>query len=474
MDGEPNEPNEPRENTLRPRHERVFAEIIPGGLQSTEDCQICHADVAAQLLSTGHWNWRGVASNIAGFEDGLHGKRDLINAFYLTVASNEARCSQCHISFGWRDASFDFGDPARIDCLICHDTTGTYAKVATAGGGGGGAALRIDGRVRPADPAELTPVAQAVGRPSRANCGACHFYAEGGDNVMTGDLPSDLADPPDALDVHMGRLDFSCQTCHTEMKHGIAGFQLHSVGEGGAGPQCVRCHGESDAHRDNQFLAPLLNLHTRRVACETCHIPALARSRPTLIGLYWSEAGRDISPVPTDRFGMPTFDRRRGRLVWDMNFRPELRWHNGRWRRAIVGAADTFTATGTAEDPVVLAEPTASIADPQAKIYPFKRFEGDQPADRVERRLLAAHLFGEAAGPNAFWERFDWNLSLAEGTAVAGQPYSGEHEFVRTRTYLKVSHTVAPREQALRCEHCHGIAGFFEALGYERDPFEDF
>ena len=60
---------------------------------------------------------------------------------------------------------------------------------------------------------------------------------------------------------------------------------------------------------------------------------------------------------------------------------------------------------------------------------------------------------------------------MREGTACAGQEYSGEYGFVDTVTYLKLSHEVAPREKALFCDDCHGVDGFFESLGYEADPW---
>ena len=33
-----------------------------------------------------------------------------------------------------KDATFDFSDPGNVDCLVCHDTTGTYKKLPAAAG----------------------------------------------------------------------------------------------------------------------------------------------------------------------------------------------------------------------------------------------------------------------------------------------------------------------------------------------------
>jgi cytochrome c peroxidase len=52
----------------------------------------------------------------------------------MSIISNEARCTSCHAGYGWKDATFDFTDMTKIDCLVCHDTTGTYKKIPTAAG----------------------------------------------------------------------------------------------------------------------------------------------------------------------------------------------------------------------------------------------------------------------------------------------------------------------------------------------------
>ena len=471
--GCPTVPNgDPNDNgtTAKPRHEQIFTEIIPEGYEGPASCQVCHCDEAQDLLAAGHWKWEGTTVNINGLETETHGKRDLLNNFCVAVPANEGRCSQCHPSYGWKDNTFDFTDASTVDCLVCHDTTGTYAKHPSANGGGGPAALRVEGELVLATAADLQSVAYNVGAPTRANCGFCHFYAGGGDNVKHGDLSSDLVSPTAEMDVHMGGRDFTCQTCHTAQNHGIAGMALHSVDEGGRRPDCTRCHGETNVHATNDLISPVLNFHLSRVACETCHIPTFARSMPTKVEWYWEDAGQDVDPIPVDEFGKPTYDKKKGTFVWDKNVQPSYHWFDGKWNRMVIGLSDTYANAGTVADPVVIAEPTATAADEDAKVYPFKRMIGSQPADAVEKRLLVPHLFGSAAGENAFWAKYDWGAAIAEGAAYAGQPYSGEFEFANTVMYLRVSHEVAPASQALHCDDCHGVTSFWQQLGIE-DPF---
>jgi octaheme c-type cytochrome (tetrathionate reductase family) len=439
--------------TQRPRHETIFTEVFPDGFEHTDDCLTCHPDEADEVLDAGHWGWTGVAQNIVGFEGEMVGKSELLNNFCIAVPSNEGRCTQCHPSFGWRSSSFDFNDASNIDCLVCHDTTGTYVKDPTKGGGGG----------LPADGVDLQLVAENVGKPNRQNCGFCHFSAGGGDNVKHGDLASSLVDATFEVDVHMNvdGTNFSCQVCHTAHAHKIAGTTaLHTVDEGEVA--CADCHSARDLHASNT-----LNNHMEKVACQACHIPTFARQLPTKVEWYWSEAGQDIDPIPTDQYGKATYDKKKGRFVWAKNVVPTLMWFNGTYERMIVGLNDTFTET-----PAVLGKPVGSKDDPDSKLTPFKKMIGDQVADANAKRILVPHLFGMAGGPNPYWGKFDWDLALQDGAAATGVPYSGDYEFVDTVMYLSINHEVAPAEEARGCNGCHNGGIDWQALGYAGDPIQ--
>jgi octaheme c-type cytochrome (tetrathionate reductase family) len=385
----------------------------------------------------------------------------------VAIASNEGRCTACHPSYGWKSNTPEsfFEETANIDCFICHDTTGTYKKHPSADGGGGPAALMVDGELTVVDDADLTDIAFNVGTPTRANCLGCHASAGGDDNVKHGDLSTDLINPTEDQDVHMGGQGFTCQRCHKESDHMIAGTTALHSDEGDAA--CTDCHSGTETHTESA-LAAQLNLHTDRVACQTCHIPTFSRTQATTMEWYWDEAGEDRTDVPL-QFGKSTYSKKKGRFVWDMNVTPTYMWYDGMWQRAIVNVTDTYTVAGTPEDPVVVAAPTATAETEGAKVYPFKKLTGRQPADTTFQRLVVPHLFGTAPGPNAFWVTFDWGPAIEEGTAYAGQPYSGDYGFVNTVNYLTVNHEIAPREEALSCENCHGNAAFWNQLGIS-DP----
>ena len=112
--------------------------------------------------------------------------------------------------------------------------------------------------------------------------------------------------------------------------------------------------------------------------------------------------------------------------------------------------------------------PDGDINDPTAKIWPFKVHRAKQPYDAVNNYLLQPKTVGEGG----FWTDFDWDQALRLGSEVVGLDYSGEYGFAETEMYWPISHMVAPIEEALLCDDCHGDGGRldWEALGYPGDP----
>jgi hypothetical protein len=242
---------------------------------------------------------------------------------------------------------------------------------------------------------------------------------------------------------------------------------------------CDDCHGSAGTIHAGTTVESIVQNHTT-LACQVCHIPAFARQTSTKTEWYWERAGQVIDPVPVDPVtGRPTFDRKKGDFVWALNVRPELRFFNGTWEKAIIGVNDRFAVgEGTPENPVVLAEPVGDWTDPDAMIYPFKKMIGNQPADVVNGRILVPHLFGAAGGANAFWGNWDWDAALLDAAAITGQPYtSGDFGFVYTEMFLTVNHEVAPKEMAFgyenACADCHGGDQIdWAALDWPGDPID--
>ena len=439
--------------------------------KGTEDCLLCHGPMADEILTTGHWNWNGVAAGIEGVEGEIHGKTDIINNFCIAIDSNEGRCTQCHIGYGYGDKNFDFSNRNAIDCLVCHDQTGTYLKGATTAG-------------LPDPSVDLDLVAQSVamvnGRPSRKNCLACHAKAGGGDNVKHGDLSTAMVSTTRDFDVHMGTDggNLQCVTCHEVKRdaegdlisHGIGGMVYHSVDEGNM-KDCVDCHGDQSNIHAGSTVENLMRIHGERLACQVCHIPAFAREIATTVEWYWEDAGQDIDPIPIDpETGRATYSKKKGSFVWANDVRPTLLYYDHQWKKAIVNVDDQYT-----EVPVNLARPAADYTTPDAKIYPFKKMIGNQIADAGNQTVLVPHLFGLKGGDNPYWAKYDWDLALQDGAAYSGQTYTGAFEFVDTEMYLAINHEVAPKEMAYGmdgdCNDCHGADQIdWTALGWDDDP----
>jgi len=425
-------------------HSDFFDGPFETGPDVTEACLMCHEDAAQEVMATSHWTWTSLQEWEGSKGAHQRGKANIFNNFCIAVSSNWPRCTSCHAGYGWKDASFDFHDSTHVDCLVCHDGTGTYRKSPTGAG-------------NPAADVDLLAVARSVGNPpTLQNCGACHFYGGGGDHVKHGDLDSSLIGASREYDVHMSSdgAGFSCQDCHVTRKHVIQG-NAFAVSPGHTNPiGCTECHGEEP--HENRYL----NDH-QRVACQTCHIPYFAKKMPTMVRWDWSVAGQDLPPQP-DEYGLPTYSKKKGRFVWEKNVEPSYAWYDGTAR--VYSLGDLIDPAGTVD----LTEPVGSKDEPGARIYPFKVHEGRQIYDTKRMVLIVPKLYGEGG----YWQTFDWDQAARLGMASVGEDYSGSYGFVDTRMYWRLNHMVVPGDLALKCRDCHAAGDRldWEALGYGDDP----
>ena len=450
------------------------------GPEVTRACLSCHTEAAQQIMKTKHWTWEALNPNA----DQTLGKRRLFNNFCISIASNYAYCTSCHVGYGWADSTFDFAAEERVDCLVCHDTTGTYRKPPGLAGHpvyeemefppGSGETLR---------PVDLRRVAQRVGRTSRYTCGACHFYAGGGDGVKHGDLDTSLGAPERELDVHMDVLgnDFSCATCHMTKGHSVPGSRYAPVAKDRGGRHirgrfdnsnpgtCEACHGNRPHTLDGLgdldpppgftrvALAAMINNHTETLACQTCHIPAMARGGvPTKLVWDWSVSGRmgpDGKPYfEKDALGHTVYDTRKGAFEYGENVIPTYVWFNGEVHYTLLGdkvdkGAGVLTINRFGGSP----------ADGKSRIWPVKVFRGVQPYDPVNKTLVVPHTFGE--DDDAYFKNYDWERSIRAAMADVGLPFSGQIDFIETRTLVPLTHMVAPKEETLACGECHDGRG---------------
>jgi hypothetical protein len=106
--------------------------------------------------------------------------------------------------------------------------------------------------------------------------------------VKHGDLDSSLFDPTRAVDVHMASegANLQCVDCHVTENYKMKG-KVYSVSSMNRDRStCESCHTETP-HESN-----VINEHTVKVACQTCHIPVYVKVNPTKLSWDWSTAGK--------------------------------------------------------------------------------------------------------------------------------------------------------------------------------------
>ena len=420
-------------------------------MEVTEACVSCHNKRHTEIMSNAHWTWDRERVREDG-ETVLSGKRNVINNFCIATNTNTWKCTSCHIGFGYKDNEFDFSDYTKVDCMVCHDLTGAYEKEPL------GSGFPADERQAYSDKTYFPPnynyIAANVGSPDVENCGKCHFFGGGGDNVKHGDLSSDLYHPDKKMDVHMDVGEdgngMDCVDCHKTENHEMLGklYSLSSSDEGRL--MCTECH-EGAVHQNNT-----LNRHSNKIACQTCHIPEYAKGVPTKMVWDWSTTGRVNEDgsfiVEKDSLGNVTYKTPKGSFEWATHVTPDYVWFNGTGENTVYG--DIIQDTTQI---LKINKLNGSYDDPKAQIVPVKIHRGKQIFDPVNKMLIIPHVYGK--DNTAYGVGLDWDLAAKKGMKEAGLPYSGKYSFIETEMYWPLNHMVSPIEDALKCIDCHSQDG---------------
>ncbi len=438
----------------------------------TEACLKCHNNIDEQLMLNEHWKWLK-DDTIPGRGNVVLGKKNILNNFCIGINGNEKLCTKCHAGYGYSNKNFDFSDVKKMDCLVCHDNTGTFKKAKPINGN--------QGAGYPPSNLDLKNIAMNVGLPKRQNCGNCHYFGGGGNNVKHGDLEKALNSCTRDVDVHMATdgQNMSCIECHKTKNHNIPG-NLPMVS---ASPHnsfsCTECH------TDKPHKSKLLNDHYNQVACQTCHIPVYAKSHPTKIYWAWAEAGKldeNGKPlhfekkIPVDSIAkyvdnteflhnitsdsvIYEYGAKHGSAILSTDVVPDYVWFNGYTDHFFIDdsiMSDTIDLNkllGSYEDNIKPMDKNFP-----SKIYPVKIMRGNQIYDTKYKNLINPKLIGKS-GSGAYWADFNWDSSAYYGMKYLGLNYSGQHAFINTRTYWTLNHEVAPANEALTCEECHSKDG---------------
>ncbi len=277
----------------------------------------------------------------------------------------------------------------------------------------------------PAEGVDVLAAARAVGKPTSEMCQRCHLGAGGGPNAKHGVAPTS----PE-VDVHVAR-GLSCVDCHRSTNHRVAGAaDIKAQEQPDVVVACAGCHPADKVHRGPE--AAVLARHAGRIACQTCHVPAIARDPkfPTVVRRDW------MTPVLNDKTGLygPTNETA-------TDVRPVYRW----WNRKMAVPPD----------------PLGDIHDPTAKISPWKRVSYNVVSDAATGKpvFIKAGVYAVKGDPLA---------AARKGAEDAKQDFSGAVKGVEETMLFSVNHQVAPKTRALACDACHRPDGAldFEALGY--------
>jgi len=357
------------------------------------DCEICHREISEGITTSVHNTWEG--------------KNTGMNDFCGAVESNEDMCGKCHIGFGL--PTYDFSTE-NIDCLICHAPD--YKKTAL----GPDPSIDLD-----------VAISGITGDPTRAMCLRCHATAGGGNNRKRGDLElamgAEIVSPD--LDVHMNK-NMSCQDCHTFDDHHVAGQGMDlRVADS---DKIVTCD-DSDCHGTEPHTDSIYNMHTKRLACTSCHITAYGKLEFAETERNWEKAF-----IP-------------GMLTKENNPAPIHVW----WNREseISNLGDTIIPT----EGSILAKPMGDVNDPDSKIYAARLHKGRQPWNGD---ILLPFKVATVKTDGMIRAIFD----------TTGKMYDPV-QYINTSRYMGLFHGVSPAKDALTCDDCHDNHKLdFDALGY--------
>jgi octaheme c-type cytochrome (tetrathionate reductase family) len=258
-----------------------------------------------------------------------------------------------------------------------------------------------------------------------------------------------MFEPSKDIDVHMAveGANLQCVDCHVTEKHNISGkmYSLSSMNRNRT--TCEQCH--TDAPHENS----ILNEHTYKVACQTCHISTYAKANSTKMHWDWSTAGKLRNGEPyseEDSLGNHTYLSIKGSFTWARNIQPEYAWFNGNATHYLLGDVVNDTSK-----PLVLNPLSGSYNDTESKIIPVKVHRANQPFDPVNKILVQPKLYADKKGEGALWKDFDWTKAAETGMKEINMPFSGKLSFIKTEMNWPVNHMVSTKENAVKGTECH-------------------
>ncbi len=466
----------PPEGVKYADHSEVFRLAGITTYEGAKSCVQCHEEAVDEVLHSYHYLEYNTIDDIAGKENVVYGGRFAYNDFCgsifwegevninfigkavlkVTPEGKEdlkgtfiaSGCSMCHgVSMGKLPQPEATEEQlANIDCLQCH------SDVYLSGARGVKKGLKaIQGNpdtgfwYTMGESLDMETVAKhIVARPTNDICLGCHAFSGGGPGFKRPNLTPDLMEPevPENIDVHIAR-GMQCVDCHVASGHRFGTKVVDTWSrESDEYPTCESCH--QVRHTEPVIGWVLDTFHTEAVACQTCHIPSIAKGQyPTDVKRHWDEAEFNEKLVRWE----PILDM-------EKNVEPVYAWWNEQTREAYLYPNPVEPKDGI----ITLAKPVGQRGE--GKIYPFKYHQAIVPYDPVNKLPIPIKVGVVFATGNL-------DTAYELGAKPGGLQVSGE--FVTLERYMGVNHGVEPAENALGCFDCHGFKEErmpWRALGY--------
>lgn len=409
-----------------PVHKEVDHSKLIAKYDGPQTCEQCHPGKIEEVAKSLHYTFKAPVVNVEGLSGdsgkmagrycALPGSIPPIN--WLGILNPEKKtvsgCGLCHIGDGSKPtAQLSEAQKNGIDCLICHAKKYDMTKRTV---------YKDGSTLKLAQDRSLEAARTVGGVPTAEACLRCHNNAGGGPLYKRG-----TPFTPEA-DVHAAR-GLTCTDCHKTEAHRIAMGKVNDIWANElprVEVSCVSCHSNAP-HGEPEY-----NAHTARIACTTCHVGYVGGvvSKDFTAKLVFNEA-RGIYDVP---------------VQVEKKVRPTYLWFNGQSNKEV--------------------HPQGSRNDPQAKIYPFKRFVGTVPGDAESKEPIPLKL-------GILFTKGDLAAAIAKGIEESKFKYSGKWVPVQEVIYYQASHGITV-ERALRCADCHVANGAldFKALGYSEEEIK--
>jgi Cytochrome c bacterial len=454
--------------------------IKENGYQGAQTCTVCHDGVLAEIVGTVHWTLASPVKNVQGLPDGtwwgmanrecaLAGSTDLANWTASTggrATVQAAGCGLCHIG-SLASPPLPGKPPTQaetntVDCLVCHAKEYDWQKRATLVKDSSGVHWAQDTSLKAALSVTRTPTTEA--------CLRCHEHSFSEDYKRGTPYTAEN-------DVHAAA-GLSCLTCHVSEHHKIAKGQYESDMVANDLPDvaigCTTCHGEAPHHGEH---AEVLNRHTRRLACQTCHITEVSGIvdedwgkpvRDDIHGAYSALSKYDkihaiaglYVPTDTIRKGHPSYI---WRVASDGSNKDAQSWMAFQTAAITTAGAMIFPVRGLTQ--VMLFDRKLKMAQ-----APGMAFLNDNPQMKDFPLLLAPNreVYNASGDVKA---AIDAGMRPLE---AIGLKWSGEWMAMEVpgTSYISVNHGV--RKSGLSCNACHSTRGVmdFKALGYTEEQVE--